>query len=471
MPTYTPLQSIQLASSSASVTFSNIPQTYQDLIIVVNCASESTNAFTYLQFNGDTATNYSFTQLYGTGSSALSSRQSNYALLFNSDVSMQQTTISFNVIYQIMNYSNSTTFKTSLARQSSTSAADYNGALAAVGLWRNTNAINSIKIQATRGGVNYNFTAGSTFDLYGISPVAAQNAQAFGGTEIYYDSSYVYHVFKGSGAFTPYRNLSADVLVIAGGGGGSRGGGGAGGVSYQTGKSLSANTSYTVTVGAGGVPGGTGGAGNAGNGSNSVFSDITSNGGGRGGDSDASPATGFSGGSGGGGGGTTSSISGGATSQGNSGGATGYGNAGGSGNNYYQGGGGGGSGAAGGNAVNNNSGSSSNTKYGGDGGAGLSTWSSWGSVTGTGQNVGGTYYYAGGGGGYGRNGNGGDGGSGGGGTGWGDYNSRGQRSNASGLMNTGSGGGGGTSTSDTTYSFQGLQGFGGSGIVIVRYAR
>ena len=465
MPTYTPLQSIQLASSSASVTFSNIPQTYQDLVIV--CTTKDTGSAgdsrVDIQINGDTGSNYSMTWLYGNGSSALSGRGSNSTETSPGRSSSNNWN---NSIINLMNYSNSTTYKTILGRGNNPGATAWSG----VCLWRNTAAITSVKVFA-QNGTSITFDAGSTFDLYGISPVAAQNAQAFGGTEIYYDSSYVYHVFKGSGTFTPYRNLSADVLVIAGGGGGSRGGGGAGGVSYQTGKSLSANTAYTVTVGAGGVPGGTGGAGNAGNGSNSVFSDITSNGGGRGGDSDASPATGFSGGSGGGGGGTTSSISGGAASQGNSGGATGYGNAGGSGNNYYQGGGGGGSGAAGGNAVNNNSGSSSNTKYGGDGGAGLSTWSSWGSVTGTGQNVGGTYYYAGGGGGYGRNGNGGDGGSGGGGTGWGDYNSRGQRSNASGLMNTGSGGGGGTSTSDTTYSFQGLQGFGGSGIVIVRYAR
>jgi len=428
MPTYTPLQSIELASASSSIIFSNIPQNYEDLVLVVNCASESTNAFTYLQFNGDTATNYSFTQLYGTGSSALSSRQSNYALLFNSDVSMQQTTISFNVIYQIMNYSNSTTFKTSLARQNGTSAADYNGALAAVGLWRNTNAINSIKIQATRGGVNYNFTAGSTFDLYGISPVAADTAQAFGGTEVYYDSTYVYHVFKDSGTFTPYRALTADVLVIAGGGAGgydTAGGGGAGGVLLHSSQSLT-TTNYTVTVGAGASGRNT--AGNGSNGSNSQFASLTASVGGGGGS--FYDTAGSSGGSGGGGGGNSVNAGGAATS--------GQGFAGGAGASGVNGGGGGGAGEAG---------NTDGQAYGGDG---TNTYSSWALATATGRDNG---YYAGGGSGFTFSVA--EGGLGGGGT---------KAAIENGVTNTGSGGaayGGATSFS----------GSGGSGIVIVRYAR
>ena len=57
-------------------------------------------------------------------------------------------------------------------------------------------------------------------------------------------------------------------------------------------------------------------------------------------------------------------------------------------NNYRGTGGGGGAGAAGGNGNDNSSNS------GGTGGVGSSAYSSWGSVTSSGQNVGGTYYYA-----------------------------------------------------------------------------
>jgi hypothetical protein len=168
--TYEPIATTTVSGSSTStVTFSSISGTYTDLIIIGNLGSETTNAFPYLQFNGDTGSNYSYTQVYGTGSSAALARSSNNTQLFNNDVSVKQGAINSNVIYQIMNYSNTTTYKTSIARQSTVDAADYNGALAAAGLWRNTAAITSVSIKLTRGGTAYNFTSGSTFTLYGIA--------------------------------------------------------------------------------------------------------------------------------------------------------------------------------------------------------------------------------------------------------------------------------------------------------------
>jgi len=95
------------------------------------------------------------------------------------------------------------------------------------------------------------------------------------------------------------RHISLEVqsLVVAGGGGGGlgsypSGGGGAGGLLTGTTNTLSLNTNYTLTVGAGG--------GMASQGSNSVFNELTSVGGGNG-----SGGDGGSGGSGGGGGTTT----------------------------------------------------------------------------------------------------------------------------------------------------------------------
>jgi len=168
--TYTPIATTTVSGTSTStVTFSSIAGTYTDLVIIGNLGSETTNAFPYLQFNGDTGTNYSITQLYGNGTSVVSSRVSSSAQLFNSDISVKQGAINSNVLYQIMNYANTTTYKTSLARQNTVDAADYNGSLAAVGLWRNTAAITSVSIKLTRGGTAYNFSTGSTFTLYGIA--------------------------------------------------------------------------------------------------------------------------------------------------------------------------------------------------------------------------------------------------------------------------------------------------------------
>lgn len=89
-----------------------------------------------------------------------------------------------------------------------------------------------------------------------------------------------------------YLPLQVQYLVVAGGGGGQNnrsGGGGAGGLLSGVTTSLSLNTNYTVTVGAGGSYDT--------NGSNSVFHNNTSIGGGR---SGTLSGDGFSGGSGGG---------------------------------------------------------------------------------------------------------------------------------------------------------------------------
>ena len=155
--TYTPIATTTLGSASASVTFSSIPATYTDLVIVVGGAVTSgTNNCRYY-FNGDNSSGlYSRTSLSGNGTSALSGRGtgSNYA--YAADAS---TTQSPNII-NIMNYANSTTFKTSLIRGG---AAD-NNTITRVNLWRNTNAINSITVD-TDGST---WIAGSVFTLYGI---------------------------------------------------------------------------------------------------------------------------------------------------------------------------------------------------------------------------------------------------------------------------------------------------------------
>jgi hypothetical protein len=112
-----------------------------------------------------------------------------------------------------------------------------------------------------------------------------------------------------SGAY-PNPTSTVEYLVVAGGGGGggapggnqNAGGGGAGGMLTGSGLSVTAGTTYTVTVGAGGA-GGTAVypsvvANRGSNGSNSVFNGITSLGGGGGARIDEKPPTGGSGGGG-----------------------------------------------------------------------------------------------------------------------------------------------------------------------------
>jgi hypothetical protein len=94
--------------------------------------------------------------LWGTGSTATSARYSESWVWAIPDAgnAIQNATLNF------QNYSNTTTYKTTLTRASLPGAS----VTAAVSLWRNTAAINSIEILLSSD----NFTNGSTFTLYGI---------------------------------------------------------------------------------------------------------------------------------------------------------------------------------------------------------------------------------------------------------------------------------------------------------------
>jgi hypothetical protein len=430
-----------VGSSTSSITFSSISQAYTDLVIVVN-ATLGTSVGLYglsINLNGDsTASNYSYTRLQGNGTSATSNRATS-----DTGIGFVAETASMDII-NIMNYSNATTYKTTLSRANSMLSSDGRTA-AYISLWRNTAAVTSITLFSA-----VNFVAGSTFSLYGIkAEVGGTSTKATGGT-VTSDATYYYHTFLTSGNFVPNQSITADYLVIGGGGSGG-GGGGAG--AYRTSLpssplSLTA-TSYAVLVGGGAAPSGILGNGSGANGNDTIFSSITSNGGGHAGEigTQTSPNKNgvANGNASGGGSGTGTNATGGAAGT--------YGNKGGDGSASYPyppaygSGGGGGAGGAGGNGT---------SSKGGDGGAGLNTNSAWATVTGTGVSG----YYAGGGAGYAEPGYAqlASAGSGGGGN---------ATTAPDGTANTGSGGGAIGSLNPVAYR----GGAGGSGIVIVRYAK
>jgi hypothetical protein len=394
-------------------------------------------------FNSDTTNaNYSARRLLGDGSSASSANTAN-PYFFYMDTTGETANTFSNCEMYIPNYTGSTAKSVSAESVTENNAT---GALAVMvaGLWTGTAAINTIQIRPyTAGGGS--FAAGSTFSLYGIAALGTTPAiapKADGGNRIATDGTYWYHTFTSSGTFTPQVGLTADCLVIAGGGGAGAGGGGAGGLVYNSATALANATNYSVTIGAGG----TGGVNNSAQATNGVNSNITGGvlsltaavGGGKGGTGNRT-VTNYDGGSGGGSNRQIDAAGVATSGQGSNGGIGFTDNA-----SFDNGGGGGGFSVAG---------TAANFTTCGQGGNGSSTYSSWGSATSTGQNVSGTYWYAGGGSGgtnlsktvfAGGNGGGGAGAI----TGTG----------GSGTANTG-GGGGGTNTG----------GAGGSGIIIVRY--
>jgi hypothetical protein len=159
--TYVSIATQTLGSAAASVTFSSISGAYTDLVLVWSGTATTGNQDVYLQVgNGsvDTGSNYSFTILMGDGTSAASYRAATQTKII-SEYHGTATNPSV-IIYNFMNYANTSTYKTVLARTNSAS----NGTGATVGLWRSTSAINTITL-STSGST---FIANSTFSLYGI---------------------------------------------------------------------------------------------------------------------------------------------------------------------------------------------------------------------------------------------------------------------------------------------------------------
>ena len=162
-----PLQLYKIASSeltatASSVTFSNIPQEYTDLKIVVSADTNSGSGSdqTLIKFNSST-TGYSAILVGGNGSAASSVSIANYTMPNNTT---GQTTNTFNSgeIY-IPNY------RSNSNKSYSAEGAQENNATSALmwmtaGLWSNTSAITSIQLYTSLDS----YIANSTFTLYGI---------------------------------------------------------------------------------------------------------------------------------------------------------------------------------------------------------------------------------------------------------------------------------------------------------------
>lgn len=454
------IQTIEVGAAGATdIAFSNIPQIYDDLLIIVSGRSTRTtgNDWFFVAPNSSTA-NITSRMLWGDGTTRYSDTVA--------DIMIPDSSSTANTFGNAQIYISG--YRTSQNKSFSVdSVRENNGTFAAqqiiANLWSNTAAITSLNLVSVSGR---NFVQYSSASLYGIKRGSDGKTEVASGGTISYSGGYTIHTFNSSGTFVANRDMDVEYLVIGGGGSGSirgnnpsaNGGGGAGGYrcsvvgessgggsSAEPKLRVNAGASYSIIVGAGGAGVASNSTNLPGNkGSNSVFAEIISEGGGLGGINDPNPAG--SGGSGGGAGspGTISLAGGnGATNQGYKGGD----NFGSSTSSQRAGGGGGGAGAAGGNG---------SSDAPGTGGNGVAS-----SITGT------SITRAGGGGGT----RGGDSTSGtaSGGTGGGSAGiwtaSTNAATSSNGTANTGSGSGGAKTGGSATAT----SGNGGSGVVIIRY--
>jgi hypothetical protein len=163
-PTYTALATVTLGTAAASVTFSSIPATYRDLILVVSDLSATASNTLYARLNGDTGTNYSNVVALGdsTGVVSLSSASNSNGLFMGAGYQGLPTSGSSQSILQIMDYSATDKHKTGLSRYGSAGKSEVD---MGASRWANTAAVTSLVVRIAPSG---SFNSGTSFSLYGV---------------------------------------------------------------------------------------------------------------------------------------------------------------------------------------------------------------------------------------------------------------------------------------------------------------
>jgi hypothetical protein len=162
-PTYTPLANITLGSSATSISFSSIPATYRDLVLVVN-GSFTANTGVSVRFNSDTGSNYSNLIMWNDASSAVS--QQEVATVFYGNWTGTLSGTRYAAVFQVMDYSATDKHKTALWRTNYTSSNSVQTVEAYSGRWANTAALTALTLTA---GATNGFATGTTFALYAIA--------------------------------------------------------------------------------------------------------------------------------------------------------------------------------------------------------------------------------------------------------------------------------------------------------------
>jgi hypothetical protein len=165
--TYEPIATTTLSSDQNDITFSSITGTYTDLVIIVQAQSNATGTSSNgmrCRINTDSGNNYSYNSLYGDGAAGASGKEYAVNYFIPDDIPQTSATTRNLSIISIMDYANTTTFKTIVAR------GNWNeGTSCSVALWRSTAAITSVSISRNFfTDSTSKVKSGSIVSLYGI---------------------------------------------------------------------------------------------------------------------------------------------------------------------------------------------------------------------------------------------------------------------------------------------------------------
>lgn len=163
-PTYTLINQVTLATASPQVLFSSIPQSFRDLILVIEASTTESGVTLDIRFNGDAGTNYTAVEMGGRANGAYSGAGTSefFRVLGNTF-----GTAPFQCTMQIMDYSQIDKHKTVLARAASNDTSLSSTLVKGfAGRWPNTIGVNTISVASLFN--SRNFASGSRFSLYGI---------------------------------------------------------------------------------------------------------------------------------------------------------------------------------------------------------------------------------------------------------------------------------------------------------------
>jgi hypothetical protein len=170
--TYTLISSNTVSSATAAVTFSSIPSTYTDLVLVGSMRDSQTVAAISrslsIRVNNDASAIYSYTDIEGDGAAASSTFNTSRTVFFgtfgvNGDTSTANTFNSFELY--IPSYTAATNKQASLSTVVENNAATAY-IVSSAELYRDTTAISRLDIRSHSG--NATIMVGSSFYLYGI---------------------------------------------------------------------------------------------------------------------------------------------------------------------------------------------------------------------------------------------------------------------------------------------------------------
>jgi len=168
--TYTLIKGDTLAAAAATYTFTAIPSTFTDLVVMTSTRGSQVNANTnmYIQFNGDSSAIYSWTRIDATGTTASGANFTNDNQLrankTTADNATANTFSSYELYLPSYTASQNKPVSTINAQENNTTANGDWYIDARANLYGSTTAISSVTFSLASG----NFMTGSSFYLYGI---------------------------------------------------------------------------------------------------------------------------------------------------------------------------------------------------------------------------------------------------------------------------------------------------------------